>query len=279
MKINVRAAFEAKNPSLARWLPAAFFGFLERLVHQDEINRFLEQSGHLRDLAFAREVLCYFGVNVLAKGTEHLPKDGAFVLVANHPLGGLDGLVIYDILGQHRDKFASLSNDIMMQVKPLNGLFIPVNKHGSQSRDNLKILTTRIQEGFGIIVFPAGLVSRRQQGLVRDLEWKKSAVSLARKYNLKLIPVFIEGQLSERFYRTYTWRKRLGIRLNLEMLFLPDEMFRLRGRQVTLHVGQPVLPHEFDNGEDDLTWTQKIRDAVYRLEPQQNNQERHATSR
>jgi putative hemolysin len=279
MKINVRAAFEAKNPGLARWLPSAFFGFLERLVHQDEINRFLERSGHLKDLDFALEVLRYFGVSVQAKGTEHLPKEGSFVLVANHPLGGLDGLAIYDILGQHRQKFASLSNDIMMQVQPLNGLFIPVNKHGSQSRDNLRILKERIQEGYGIIVFPSGLVSRRQKGHIRDLEWKKSAVTLARKFHLKVIPVFIEGQLSERFYRTHTWRKRLGISLNLEMLLLPDEMFRLRGHQVTLHIGPPIDSHELHNGDDDVIWTQRLRDAVYRLEPQHPTHERNVTPR
>lgn len=164
MKIDLRAAFQAKNPGLARWIPSWLFKILERLIHQDEINAFLAEFGHLRDLPFAREVLRYFGVKVAVRGLEHLPTQGAFVLVANHPLGGLDGLAMYDVMGQVRDRFASLSNDIMMQVRPLEGLFIPVNKHGSQSRDHLKILHDKIAAGYGIIVFPSGLVSTTERG-------------------------------------------------------------------------------------------------------------------
>jgi putative hemolysin len=187
--------------------------------------------------------------------------------VANHPLGGLDGLAMYDVIGQVRDRFASLSNDIIMQVQPLEGFFIPVNKHGSQSRDHLKILQDKIAAGYGIIVFPSGLVSRRMNGEIRDLEWRKTAVSLARKHKLPVLPLYIEGRLSERFYQTYTWRKRFGIKANIEMLFLPDEMYRLRGSQVTLHLGAPVLPDRLANGEGDQVWTQRLRDLVYSLAP------------
>jgi len=267
MKINLRAAFQAKNPGLARWIPSWLFKILERLIHQDEINTLLAETGHLRDLPFAREVLRYFGVKVAVRGLEHLPTKGPFVLVANHPLGGLDGLAMYDVIGQVRDRFASLSNDIMMQVQPLEGLLIPVNKHGSQSRDHLKILQDKIAAGYGIIVFPSGLVSRRLNGKIRDLEWRKTAVTLARKHKLPVVPLYIEGRLSERFYQTYTWRKRLGIHANIEMLFLPDEMYRLRGSQVTLHLGAPVLPDRLANGEGDQVWTQRLRDLVYSLAP------------
>jgi putative hemolysin len=267
MKINLRAAFQAKNPGLARWIPSWLFKILERLIHQDEINTFLAETGHLRDLPFAREVLRYFGVKVAVRGLEHLPVQGPFVLVANHPLGGLDGLAMYDVIGQVRDRFASLSNDIMMQVQPLEGLFIPVNKHGRQSKENLAILQDKIASGYGIIIFPSGLVSRRHDGAIGDLAWKKTAITIARKNQIPLVPLFIEGRLSERFYKTYTWRKRLGIKANIEMILLPDEMYRLRGSQVTLHLGAPVLPDRLANGEGDQVWTQRLRDLVYSLAP------------
>jgi putative hemolysin len=111
------------------------------------------------------------------------------------------------------------------------------------------------------------LVSRRLNGEIRDLEWRKTAVTLARKHKLPVVPLYIEGRLSERFYQTYTWRKRLGIHANIEMLFLPDEMYRLRGSQVTLHLGAPVLPDRLANGEGDQVWTQRLRDLVYSLAP------------
>ena len=267
MKINLRAAFQAKNPGLARWIPSWLFKALERLIHQDEINRFLAEYGHLRNLPFAREVLRHFEVSVAVKGLEHLPVQGPFVLVANHPLGGLDGLAIYDVIGKVRDRFASFSNDIIMQVQPLEGLFIPVNKHGRQSKENLANLKDKIASGYGIIIFPSGLVSRRHDGAIGDLAWKKTAITIARKNQIPLVPLFIEGRLSERFYKTYTWRKRLGIKANIEMILLPDEMYRLRGTRVTLHLGSPLQPESLSNGEGDAAWTERVRSLVYSLDP------------
>jgi len=265
MKVDVAKAFAEKNPRLYRWMPGWALRAIANLVHQEEMNEFLATNAHLRNVDFARAVLRHLNIQTNAVGLNHIPQENSFILVANHPLGGPDGLALYDMLGSHRQKFASISNDIILQIQPLQDLFVPVNKHGTQSRENLQILKSRFNEGYGILIFPAGLVSRRSAGKIRDLPWKKTAVSLARKEKVPLVPVHISGKLSFRFYQVALWRKRLGIPWNLEMLLLVDELFRLRNTTITLTVGEPINPSQLDTSRSDLEWTKWLYHRVYQL--------------
>lgn len=266
MRVDVAKAFADKNPRLYRWMPGWVLRVFANLVHQNEINDFLATNGHLQNAAFARAVLRHLNIQIIPKGLDRVPKENSFVLVSNHPLGGPDGLALFDVLGSHREKIATVSNDIISQVQPLQDLFIPVNKHGAQSRDNLLTLKSRFAEGFGVVIFPAGLVSRRSAGLIRDLPWKKSAVTLARREKVPIIPVHIYGRLSSRFYQIASWRKRLRIPWNLEMLLLVDELFRLRNTSITLSFGQPISPDHFNSSRTDQEWTEWLYQQVYRLE-------------
>lgn len=265
MRVDVAKAFADKNPRLYRWMPGWILRKIANLVHQEEMNEFLALHGHLRGAEFARAALRHLHIQTNAVGLEHIPSNGAFVLIANHPLGGTDGLALFDMLGKCRNKFASMSNDLITQIQPLEELFVPVNKHGAQSRENVQILKDRFRDGYGILIFPAGLVSRRSAGIIRDLPWKKTAVSLARREKVPLVPVHISGQLSERFYRVASWRKILGIPWNLEMMLLVDELFRLRNTTLTITIGEAIPASHLDASRTDLEWTQWLYQKVYQL--------------
>lgn len=266
MKVDVAKALADKNPRLYPWLPTWVLNALARLVHQDEINEFLAINGRLQNVDFARAVLRHLNITTRIIGSEHIPPEHSFVLVSNHPLGGPDGLALFDMLGGYRDKFASMSNDIIMQIEPLQDLFVPINKHGTQSRAYLQILKSRINQGYGILIFPAGLVSRRSNGIIRDLPWKKTAISIARRAKVPVIPVHISGQLSNRFYQIAAWRKRLGIPWNIEMFLLVDELFKLRNTTITLTVGEAIPWENLDASRSDLEWTEWVYERVYALE-------------
>ena len=265
MKVDIRASPKAKNPALYRWVPGWLLGFLARSVRESEINDFLSQYGHLKGLDFVKAVLDFLEITVVVRGAEHLPPEGPLMVAANHPLGGLDGLALYHVLGQHRSKFVSVSNDLISQIKPLEEFFVPVNKHGQQNRDTLHLLHQRLSEGYAMVFFPAGLVSRRQNGMIRDLEWKKSFVALARKHQTPIVPTFIKGQLSERFYRLATWRKQLRIPWNLEMFLLPDELFRYRRRTIEIRFGAALTLQDSHLNKEDQVWAARLRERVYAL--------------
>jgi 1-acyl-sn-glycerol-3-phosphate acyltransferase len=266
MKVDVAKAFADKNPRLYRWMPGWILRAIENLVHQNEINEFLAANGHLKNADFARAVLRHLNIHTNTIGKDRVPKENALVLVGNHPLGGPDGLALFDVLGNYRERIASVSNDIILQIQPLQDLFVPVNKHGAQSRENLLTLKSRFKDGYGVMIFPAGLVSRRTAGTIRDLPWKKTAVSLARRERVPVVPVHISGRLSNRFYRVAAWRKRLGIPWNLEMLLLVDELFRLRNTSITLTFGHPLNPDHFDSSRTDQEWIEWLYRHVYELE-------------
>ena len=114
-----------------------------------------------------------------------------------------------------------------------------------------------------VLFFPAGLVSRKQNGLVRDLEWKKSFVTQAIDHKRMIQPVFIEGENSKFFYNFAMWRKRLGIKSNIEMLFLPDEMFKARKDTIKIHYSKPFDSSLLDKRKTDKQWSKLLYQYIY----------------
>lgn len=239
--INVKDVVNKKSPFLAK-IPF-FIRWLRKTLHEDGINECLKKCGHLHGVEFAAAVLKYFDVKVEVVFKEPLSPTGRYIFAANHPLGGMDGVALIKAVSE---KFIDLRfpvNDFLLAIKNFDPIFIPINKHGSQSREALekinKAYASRTQQ---ILMFPAGLVSRKNVKKIMDLPWQKHFIIKAIEYQRDIIPVYIDGENSRRFYRIARWRKWLGIRFNVEMLYLPDEMFRQRGKTITIVFGKPV-PH------------------------------------
>ena len=261
--IDIDAIFKAKNPGLYRILPRFIFSYLKRVAHQDDINDFIRRHGHRQEFDFVDAIVDEFGANIEVAGTENIPKTGGCIFAANHPLGALDAMTLVHIVGKTRKDIRFIVNDILLQLKNLKGIFIGVNKHGKNTPDIYANLDDLYASGSGVLIFPAGLVSRKRNGQIRDLDWRKSFITKARKNELDVIPVFIKGKNSEFFYNLARFRERIGIKANIEMLYLADEMYRQKNQTITVIFGKPI-PHQiFDKSRTDQEWAQLVKEHVY----------------
>lgn len=261
--IDVDRVLRTKNPSLARIVPRFITNYLKRVVHQDEINAFLLQSGHLHDAELVAEFLRHFGVKHTVHG--NVPQSGRFIFVSNHPLGGLDGVVFIHELSKHFSDIKFPVNDILTYIENLNGIFLPVNKHGSQGRDAAKKIEDAYASGSQILYFPAGLCSRKRKGLIRDLEWHKSFIVKSIQHKRDVVPCYFSGRNSDFFYNLANIRKSFGLKANIEMLYLPDEMFRQKGTELHLVFGKPIPWTFFDKSRTPVEWAEWVKSITYEL--------------
>lgn len=261
--IDVEKVIGSKNPRLLKWMPGFILRWIKRVLHEKEVNEFMFAHGHLRDFDFINKVISEFGVTVEVRGVENIPASGGFILASNHPLGGFDGLALMQAVAHSRKDIRFLVNDILLSFKTMDDLFVPVNKHGSQGAAD------KIEEAYAsehaVLVFPAGLVSRKQKEGVRDLEWKKSFITKAVQYQKNIVPTYIHGSNSKFFYNLARWRKRLGIKANVEMFYLMDEMYKQRGKTITITFGQPIPFEVFDKRHSPRGWAQQLKKFVYAM--------------
>lgn len=240
--------------------------YIRKILHEDEINDFIKRNGHLYNLQFVEAIVKEFGARVTVHGSENIPADGGLILAANHPLGGLDAMALTHVLARFRKDPVFIVNDILLNLENLKQIFIPVNKHGRNSSATVLQMNEAFASDKPVMVFPAGLVSRKQNdGSIADLEWKKSFVTKARQFKKPIIPVFISARNSGRFYNIALWRKRLGIKANIEMFFLVDEMYRQRRKTISITFGKPVTAHLIPGAPSDQALAIEIRNQVYHL--------------
>jgi hypothetical protein len=266
LKIDVEDVLSSKNPSLAKAVPSFLINYLKRIVHQDEINYFLEKYGHLKDAEFVGAGLEFFEIKYRVYGTENIPSGGRYFFVSNHPLGGLDGLVFMNELSKYYNEIKFPVNDILMNIKNLSGIFLPINKHGGQAKEAVRSLEEAYASDGQILYFPAGLCSRKKRGVIKDLVWHKSFIYKAIQHKRDIIPSFFSGRNSDFFYNLANMRTFLGIGSNIEMLYLPDEMFRQRGRDISLVFGKAIPWQTFDSSKSLPEWAEWVKSRSYELE-------------
>jgi hypothetical protein len=265
-RVNIRKVFHDKNPKIAQFLPGFIYRYLERIVHQDDINDILDRYGDKYGLDFARAAIDDFRVTMEIKGEENLPEPARrCVFACNHPLGGFDGIMMMVIMSRYYKDCKILTNDILMNLVNLAPLFVPVNKHGRQASNAAGILHEAFLSETQIVTFPAGMVSRYIKKQVMDLEWKKNFITKAVHYQRDIVPVYFTGRNSNFFYRLSRLRKFLGIKANIEMLYLADETFRHRDDQFTVTFGRPIPYETFDHTRTPLQWAKWVKEQVYLL--------------
>lgn len=263
--VNLRAIFRQKNPALARFIPGFVFNIIERIVHQNGINYLIRTYGHKRDLEFIRDVVNDLEVKFVVEGLDKVDKQGRYIFVSNHPLGGFDGLLLMLAVGEKFPEFRFVVNDILMHIRTISGLFVPVNKHGAQGHDNTRRLNELYASDKQVITFPAGLVSRRIKGKITDLPWKNSFIKKATSSGRDIVPVYFSGRNSGLFYGIGSIRKLVGIKANIEMFLLVDELYRHRGKTFTIRFGEPVKHTTFTAGQPVSYWVGEVRRRVYEL--------------
>ena len=269
-RIDISKVIALKSPFLHKLIPNFLLKKLKSIVREKEINFIMQKLSGKKNLDFVRGGIKELGVASISNGFENLPTNKRVIVVANHPLGGLDGVAMINELGKYRKDIKFLVNDILTQLKPFKEYFIPINKHGLNSRENILRLEKLFQSNQCIVLFPAGLVSRKNNEKIEDLEWRKTFISKAKKYNTTIFPVFVEGFNSEKFYKVAYWRQKLRIKINLEMFLLPNEMFLQKGKTIKFTMGQPIDPKLFSNSKTDLEWAQLIKKFVYQIKNNAN---------
>ena len=262
--INIEQVFRDKSPGTAKWIPGFVFAYLRRVIHEKEINDFLFSNKELIGLPFVQKLITEFGVILKVSGTENILPTGRYIIAANHPLGGLDGVALMNEVGKIREDIVFPVNDLLMFLPNLQPLFIPINKHGSNT-ENLQVIHNTFESDKLMLYFPAGLVSRKQNGVIKDLEWKTTFISKAKKYKRDIIPCFVDGHNSNFFYNLANLRKRLKIGANIEMLYLPDEMFKQKNKTIHITFGKPVPYDTFDKRYNFAEWAQKMKAYVYAM--------------
>ena len=264
--IDVERILKEKAGKKYKYIPSFVVSYLKRIVHEDELNVFLRASKDKVGVEFLEACLEFLDTKLEIKGMENLPETGKCTFVCNHPLGGQDGISLGYILGKKYDgNIRYIVNDLLMNLHGLAPLCIPVNKTGSQSRDFPRMVEAGFKSDNHLIMFPAGLCSRRQNGVIKDLEWKKTFIVKSVETQRNVVPLYFEGRNSDFFYNLANICKFLGIKINIAMLYLADEMLKNRHKKFTLTIGRPIPWQTFDKSKTPAQWAQYVKDIVYEL--------------
>lgn len=263
--LDLEQIIRSRAGSKAKYIPQFLINWFKRMAHQDYINGYLKE-GYV-GVEFCENCLKYLGVELEVLGLENLPEDSRrYTFVSNHPLGAIDGVTLGALIGRKYDgKVKYLMNDLLMNLKGMAPLGIPINKIGGQARNLPRLIDEAFRSENQMLIFPAGLCSRKIDGKIQDLPWGKAFITKSRQTERDIIPIHFEGENSERFYRIANWQKRLGIKFNFAMLLLPDEMYRSTGRKYRITFGKPIPVSSFDKSRTDAEWAQEVRETVYKL--------------
>lgn len=269
LEINVEEVIRQRLPRYNRFIPRCLIRRLERTICQDELNKLLRDNFPKRDAEFCRGVINDLKVSVDFLNIENIPpiEHSRVLFVSNHPLGGLDGIALIDFVERHYGIAPQfIVNDLLSAIEPLSDTFIPINKHGAQSRKAVEALDNAFASDRPLIMFPAGLVSRcGKKGVIADLQWQKMFVAKAKEYKRDIIPLHFYGENSSFFYKFAKFRQRIGMKFNIEMIYLPREVFRSKGKSFDVVVGTPISYSSLDDMPP-MQKAQQIRQLIYSLQ-------------
>ena len=267
--INIDKILHDKMGDKAKFVPRPLVSWLKRILHQDEVNRYLWESRHLTGTEWLEECVRYLDMTLEVVGSENLPDkdDGRlYTFVSNHPLGGADGVALGSIIGRHYDsKFRYLVNDILMNLPGLAPLCIPINKTGGQARSFPAMVKACFESDNHILMYPAGLCSRRRNGEVRDLPWSKTFIVKSVQYQRDVVPIHFGGQNSDFFYKLANFSDKYVKKVNIAMIYLVDEMYKNVHKTFTVTIGKPIPWQTFDKSRTPAEWAQYVQDIVYQL--------------
>ncbi len=267
LRLDIDKVLRGKTGKHYNKIPQFFINFLKRTIRQDDLNDIIERNKEKQGVEFMRALVDEeFKVTIRAHHEENIPAEGRFIFASNHPLGGLDGICLSAFLGEKYDgKIKYLVNDVLLHIKNLESIFVPINKYGSQAKASAAAINAAYVSDNQIVTFPAGLCSRKQNGKITDLEWMKSFVVKSVEYQRDIIPVYFDARNSNFFYNFANIRKKLGLKFNVELIYLPGEMFKRKNQTFHITFGKPIAWQSLDKSKTPAQWAQHIKETVYSL--------------
>lgn len=267
--LDIEKILQGKMGDKAKWLPGFVVKWLKKTIHQDAMNEFLWSARDLKGTPWLEATLNYLQCKIEVEGMENLPaKDDPkrYIFVSNHPMGGIDGVALGTVIGrQYDDNFRYLVNDLLMNLPGLAPLCIPINTTTKKSRSFPQIVEEGFRGDYHVLMYPAGLCSRRHNGEIRDLPWKKTFISKSVECHRDVVPIHFEGRNSDFFYRLANISDRYIKKVNIAMLFLVDEMYKNVGNTFHVTIGKPIPWQTFDRSKSPREWAQFVQDQVYQL--------------
>jgi putative hemolysin len=268
LRLDLEEVIRQKNPKLLKWIPGFLISYIKRVVHQDDLNDIIFNLKDSYDLDYVNGSLKCLGTVYEMDGLEKVPEHGRYIFAGNHPLGGLDGLILMSAVGRRFPDIRFVVNDLLMHLKNMNGVFVPVNKHGRQTAEYARRIDETYRSGAQILYFPAGLCSRKIKGEIIDLPWQRNFIAKAIEYQRDIVPFYFEARNSNFFYNLANLRKKLGIKANIEMLYLVDEMFKQRKKRIHVTFGEPIPWSSLAAPDNRKDAVQTVRNKVYMLSAQ-----------
>ena len=241
--IDIQKEIEKKFPKIKEkenLLKKSLLKIAKKIVHEDSINQFLSQNSHLKGFDFVDAVLDYFDFDytVSSNDLQNIPSTGKVIIIANHPLGGLDALCLLKLVGQIRKDVKILANDFLVGFEALHSLMIPLdNFKDRQSKESIKKIYEALKNEEAIIIFPAGEVSRATPKGVKDPAWNKGFLNFAKNSNSAILPIFLDAKNSKTFYTISLINKTFST------LLLSNEMFNKKSKNINIKIGQ-IIPSE-----------------------------------
>lgn len=273
LQFDIRTVLKQKAPKAH--VPGFLIRYLERIAHIKQMNAFLRKYPDVKNYDFIRLVLDEeLGCSASIDGIENIPTDGKpLIFASNHPLGGLDGMIIAQMIHESRSSRGDsrplkvIVNDLLMFMEPLAGLWAPVNKVGRLTKEQAQQQHALWESETDVLTFPAGICSRLQRidgkWQIQDFEWQKNFIQRVREYQRDIVPIYFEGRNSKFFYTLAYIRKLLHIKLNIEMLYLVDEMYGAHGKHFKVHVLPPISYTSLDTPKSPKEWAAYIKQIVY----------------
>ncbi len=264
LQINIKELLQLKAPKIAKFIPSFVINYLTKLLHLTEINQFMVENYNLGPVDFVRQCNAHLGFTTVIEGGERIEEylSQRPIIVGNHPLGGPESLALMEILNRGEENTKMVSNFILTYLKPLAPLLVPVLN--GKDLTTIRNFNKEFKGDNPIIMFPAGVCSRMlTNGVFFDYSWHFTFIKMARKYRRPILPVYIDGANSKRFYRLSKIRNSLKIKTSFESIFLPDEMFKQKGKVIKIAVGNLIAPSQFTSSDDNALWANKVREHVF----------------
>ena len=248
-------------------MPKFLVNFLKRRIHQEEINHCIEHAEHPQGVEFFDEALKYVDIKYEIRGAENLDPSRRCIFASNHPIGGPEALIMGSVMKKfYGESFRVPVNNILAHFHPLAEFFVPVNMNGRQSREISEGLTRMFESPYQVLVYPAGKCARTEKGKVTEQPWKKMFITQSRKYERDVVPVHMSGYNSKLFMRLTSLSKFLGLKFNIGMFMLVDELFKKRGKTFVITFGEPIPYSTFDKSKTDQQWANYVREKVEKLQ-------------
>jgi len=265
-KLDIEKIFKERSPKVYKLTPKFFLRYLKKISHEDDMNAMFDSIGHLYGNEFTDAVVKYYNMKSTLIGKTNLPKEGRYIFVSNHPIGGIDGILFLNEVNKLYGSCRAIVNDLLMNIKNFAPLLVGVNKTGQSVRNDIIKLEKTFASDKQMLMFPAGLASRKINKEIKDSEWKKTFVVKAIQHKRDIVPVHFSGRLSNFFYNLANIRTFLGIKINIEMLYLADESYKQRNKNYRITFGKPISYKLLENSKyKPKELAEKIKNHVYLL--------------